>query len=287
MSVRRNIRLRKEFLYQQGLRGKEKEDYAKKKVIREALRDGKNIPGELRDEAMILKNKIDLDDARTGQESTHIDDEYASAGVVDPKICVTTSHDPSSRLKQFVKEVKLMFPNSQRVNRGNGRLTEFVDAIRASDFTDLIIVQETRGEPDGMLVCHLPYGPTAHFNLSGTVMRHDMEDTVPMSEQYPHLIFDNFTSKVGDRVMTMLKHLFPVPKADNKRVMTFSNKEDYISFRHHTYSREGGDIELEEIGPRFEMKLFKITLGTVEQREADIEWVYRPYMNTSKNQTVL
>lgn len=34
---------------------------------------------------------------------THMDDEYAWAGVEDPKVVVTTSHDPSSRLKQFAK----------------------------------------------------------------------------------------------------------------------------------------------------------------------------------------
>ena len=36
---------------------------------------------------------------------THRDDEYAWAGVEDPKIVVTTSHNPSSRLKQFAKVI--------------------------------------------------------------------------------------------------------------------------------------------------------------------------------------
>ena len=35
--------------------------------------------------------------------TTHVDDEYAWCGVEDPKIVVTTSHNPSSRLKQFAK----------------------------------------------------------------------------------------------------------------------------------------------------------------------------------------
>ena len=35
--------------------------------------------------------------------TTHVDDEYAWCGVEDPKIVVTTSHTPSSRLKQFAK----------------------------------------------------------------------------------------------------------------------------------------------------------------------------------------
>lgn len=59
------------------------------------------------------------------------------------------------------------------------------------------------------------------------VLRHDIGDkkTVgTVSEAYPHLIFDNFTSKLGVRVGNILKHLFPVPKADSKRVLTFANQ---------------------------------------------------------------
>lgn len=38
-----------------------------------------------------------------------------------------------------------------------------------------------------------------------------------VSEAYPHLIFDAFTSKLGERCANILKHLFPVPKDDSKR----------------------------------------------------------------------
>ena len=34
------------------------------------------------------------------------------------------------------------------------------------------------------------------------------------------------------QVMNILKYLFPVPKDDSKRVITFSNKDDHISFRY-------------------------------------------------------
>jgi U3 small nucleolar ribonucleoprotein protein IMP4 len=47
-----------------------------------------------------------------------IDDEYKNAGMFDPKIAVTTSRDPSSRLKQFAQEIRLIFPNAIRLNRG-------------------------------------------------------------------------------------------------------------------------------------------------------------------------
>ena len=53
---------------------------------------------------------------------------------------------------------------------------------------------------DGLVICHLPFGPTAYFTLSNTVMRHDVPDIGTMSEAYPHLVFHNFTSKLGERV---------------------------------------------------------------------------------------
>ena len=53
---------------------------------------------------------------------------------------------------------------------------------------------------DGLVVCHLPYGPTASFTLSNTIMRHDIPDVGTMSEAFPHLVFHQFTSKLGKRV---------------------------------------------------------------------------------------
>ena len=47
----------------------------------------------------------------------------------------------------FPKELRLIFPNSQRLNRGNYVLSQLVQACRANEVTDLILVHEHRGEP--------------------------------------------------------------------------------------------------------------------------------------------
>ena len=135
MTTRRNLRLRREYLYRKSLEGKEKELYDRKRRIQKALSEGKEIPTELRDEAKALQDDAANDDAETSQWRDHKDDEYAQAGVRDPKICVTTSRDPSSRLKAFSKEVRLIFPNSQRINRGNTQVKELVEVCRNNDFT--------------------------------------------------------------------------------------------------------------------------------------------------------
>jgi U3 small nucleolar ribonucleoprotein protein IMP4 len=55
-------------------------------------------------------------------------------------------------------------------------VSELVESCRQHDYTDLVVVHEHRGEPDGMVVCHLPYGPTAYFGIFNTVLRHDIGD---------------------------------------------------------------------------------------------------------------
>ncbi len=234
-----------------------------------------------------MRHQVDLEDDNTAVPRTHADDEYARASEADPKILITTSRDPSSRLTQFSKELKLLFPNAQRVNRGGLVISELVESCRAHDYTDLVIAHEHRGEPDGLVVCHLPYGPTAYFGIFNAVLRHDIGDKAEVgtvSEAYPHLIFDNFGSKLGARVTNILRHLFPAPKQDAKRVLTFANRDDFISFRHHTYEMPRGakSLELKERGPRFEMKLYQIKLGTIDQGHAENEYVLRSYVRSAK-----
>ena len=132
-----------------------------------------------------------------------------------------------------MQEIRLMIPNAQRLNRGHYVVGQLVEACRANDVTDLVIIHEHRGIPgecyhigsdlhrhsflstdweglhdrcvyviiiDSLVICHLPYGPTATFTIYNTVMRHDIPNVGTMSEAFPHLIFHNFKTKLGERV---------------------------------------------------------------------------------------
>ena len=133
MAIRRNARLRREYLYKKSLEGKEKEQFERKERLKQALQEGKQIPADLAKDAGKLRAELEMDDLRTSVPRSHVDDEYALAGVRDPKVdgvdgevsqvgvqlcapvflrsqvCITTSRDPSSRLKQFTSEVSCGF----------------------------------------------------------------------------------------------------------------------------------------------------------------------------------
>ena len=247
------------------------------------------MPSELRGEADRLMAEAALDGVPDDGEAaaSGVDSEYANAGVADPRVLITTSHDPSSKLTQFLKEVKLIVPNAQRMNRGGHTVKTIVDTCRAEGFSDLVVLQEHRGVPDGLIVSHMPYGPTAYFGLHNVVMRHEIPDRPKVSEAFPHIVLHNLSTKIGERVGTILKHLFPVPKPDSRRVVSFVNQADFVSFRHHVYAPDKADVTLLEAGPRFELKLYQIKLGTLDQTEVENEWVLRPYMNSAKKRRAL
>merc|ERR1712137_194072 len=285
--IRRYARQRREYLYRKSLEGKEKVEYEKKQKLRKALAEGKEIPTELQDEVDRLSKQIQLENETSQKLQSIVDDEYANCGIEDPTVFITTSRNPSSRLAQFAKEIRLVIPNAQIMNRGGHTISEIIATCKAKGVTDVIVLHETRGQPDGLIISHLPFGPTAFFGLSNCVLRHDIDNVAPLSLAYPHLIFHNISTKLGERTSNILKYLFPVPKDESKRVITFANDNDFISFRHHVYEKEGRDVELEEVGPRFEMKLYQIRLGTLDQEEADVEWALRPFMNTSRKRHAL
>eukprot|EP00127_Corallochytrium_limacisporum_P006783 Clim_evm53s235 gene=Clim_evmTU53s235 len=286
--LRRRIRERKEYLYRKSLEDTERQTLDRKRMIKEAIREGKAIPTELRAEEQRLREEIELEDEGHNEPRSIIDDEYAKSNY-DPNVVVTTSRDPSSKLKQFAKEIRLLVPNSRRINRGNYVMKDLVETCTGQGITDLIILHEHRGVPDGMIVSHLPMGPTAYFSLSNVVMRHDVVDLqgTTVSERYPHLIFEGIQTRVGKRIQQILTHLFPIPSADSDRTLAFVNKSDFITFRHHNHKKDKSQIELFEVGPRFDLKPYRIALGTVDALEADDEWVSRPYMRTARKRREL
>lgn len=63
----------------------------------------KPIPNDLKSVALDLQHTLEWDDLASEQVTSHEDDEYRWAGVEDPKVVITTSRDPSARLKMFAK----------------------------------------------------------------------------------------------------------------------------------------------------------------------------------------
>ena len=282
MWQRRQARQRRDYLYRRALTLRDAEIAEKRAALKASLASGKPLAPAIGNDAR-LREDYRFDETRaerTTEEELGLDDEYAQlSGVVDPRVLVTTSRDPSSRLAGFAKEMRLLLPTSIRLNRGNLVLPALVSSATAAGLSDLILLHEHRGTPTALTVSHFPHGPTASFSLHNVMLRHDIPGSArgTVSESYPHLIFDGFTTKLGQRLVTVLKHLFPPrdPLASRKlgsRTVTFKNIEDSIEVRHHVFVKTAYDsVELAEVGPRLTMRLFEIRAGTLENKDGDVE----------------
>lgn len=296
---RKQARQRRDYLYRRALLLRDAEISEKRAKLRASLASGKPLDATIANDKALRKD-YEYDESRpdlTTNEELELDDEYAQlSGIVDPRVLVTTSRDPSARLAAFAKEIRLLLPTAVRLNRGNLILPDLVKSAQSAGLSDIILLHEHRGTPTALTLSHFPHGPTVSFSLHNVVLRHDIPGSVrgTVSESYPHLIFDGFTSQLGERVVKVLKHIFPPREAitsKNKvghRVVTFKNIEDSIEVRHHVFVRTGYDsVELSEVGPRMTMRPFEIRSGTLENKDGDVEWHLTQYTRTAKKKNYL
>lgn len=271
----------------------------KRAQLRASLASGKPLDPSISNDKSLRKD-YQYDESAPdlkAEEQLDLDDEYAQlSGVVDPRVLVTTSRDPSARLSAFAKEIRLLLPTSIRMNRGNLVLPDMVRSAQSAGLSDIVLLHEHRGTPTALTLSHFPHGPTVSFSLHNVVLRHDIPGSVrgTVSESYPHLIFDGFTTALGRRLVKILKHIFPPREAitnKNKmgnRVVTFKNMDDSIEVRHHVFVRTGYDsVELAEVGPRMTMRAFEIRGGTLENKDGDVEWHLTQYTRTAKKKNYL
>ncbi|KAL2003142.1 hypothetical protein VTN02DRAFT_4924 [Thermoascus thermophilus] len=298
--LRRQARERRDYIYRKALLLRDASIAEKRAKLKASLASGKPLDPSIANDKKLREDfkydeSLESNDKQSKDaDLLDVDDEYAlTSGLIDPRPLVTTSRNPSARLSTFAKEIRLLLPTSIRLNRGTLVLEDMVASANAAQLTDMVLLHEHRGTPTAITISHLPHGPTASFSLHNVVLRADIPNAMrgTVSESYPHLIFEGFKTKLGKRVVQILKHLWP-PREPGKmgnRVVTFMNREDSIEVRHHVFVKTGyKDVELAEVGPRMTMRLFEIRGGTLEKNAGgDVEWALTQYTRTSRKKDYL
>ena len=156
-------------------------------------------------------------------------------------------------------------------------------------------------------------GPTAFFKVSNVILSADVPDHGSASSHVPELVLNGFSTRLGHRAGRFLGSLFPHnAQFRGRQVATFHNQRDYIFVRHHRYIFEesnkplvtpnegsgegGGDggsskdrkkkktkARLQELGPRFTLKLRWLQEGTFDTQFGEYEWIHkRKEMDTTR-----
>ncbi|KAI0228004.1 Ribosome production factor 1 [Lamellibrachia satsuma] len=141
-----------------------------------------------------------------------------------------------------------------------------------------------------MVLSHLPDGPTAHFKISNVRFSKELKNSGAMSHHKPEVILNNFNTRLGHSVGRLLASMFPHdPEFHGRRVVTLHNQRDFIFVRHHRYQfRNEKRAGLQELGPRFTLKLRSLQKGTFDSKFGEYEWVHKRHeMETSRRKFFL
>ena len=161
-------------------------------------------------------------------------------------------------------------------------------------------------------------GPTCHFKVSNVVTSQNIPNHGASTNHIPELNLHGFTTRLGHRVGRLLGSIFPHDaQFEGRQVATFHNQRDYIFVRHHRYvfeekktnkptaaspeTKHDGNVEideevqrqkaikdgvkarLQELGPRFTLKLRWIQSGTFDTQFGEYEFLHkRKEMDTTR-----
>uniref|UniRef100_A0A914C2Z7 Brix domain-containing protein n=1 Tax=Acrobeloides nanus TaxID=290746 RepID=A0A914C2Z7_9BILA len=262
--------------------------------IREKL--GDNAPPK--QEPRTIENTREPDDTMVqfdDEEVMHDEayDEFASYfnREVQPKVLLTTSPKAKVNTWKFCFELKKCIPTAELFSRKDVPIKKIIKQAKEKGFTDIVIVHEDRKKPNGIVISHLPEGPTAYFKINSLKYSKEIKGVGESTSHNPEVILNNFNTRLGHTIARMLVSLFPQnPEFRGRRAVTFHNQRDYIFFRHHRYEfkREGEKAALHELGPRFTLRLKWLQKGTFNTREGEYEWVLKRHeMETSRRRFFL
>ncbi|KAG9563911.1 Brix-domain-containing protein, partial [Aureobasidium melanogenum] len=217
----------------------------------------------------------------------------------DPKVLVTTSIN--SFLHQEAALLTSLFPNSVYIKRTahfhahKYSVSEISSFAANRNYTHVVILNEDQKKPAGLDIVHLPHGPMFHFSISNWVEGSKLPGHGNPTSHDPELILNNFRTPLGLLTAHLFRQIFPPqPQIQGRQVVTLHNQRDYIFVRRHRYvfrdkrateksivGPDGKLVEgvediragLQELGPRFTLKLRRIDKGI--QRRSGQEWEWK------------
>ncbi|KAG8894690.1 hypothetical protein FRC01_012813 [Tulasnella sp. 417] len=187
-----------------------------------------------------------------------------------PKVLITTSPYATAPTWAFCDELVGVFPGAQFFKRRKKSFRSAAPPLGTvagwavkRGYSSLMVVNEDHHKPNALTIVHLPSGPTAYFKLTSVELTREIYGHARASPHYPELVLNNFVTRLGHTVGRMFQTLFPpMPEFEGRQVVTLHNQRDFLFFRRHRYMFKSTDrTALQEIGPRFTLKLRSLKTG--------------------------
>jgi len=245
----------------------------------------KLIPKTLENTREFDETTVDINDNEIKEDEAT--DEFAEyfKGNQNPKVFITTNFKGAPKTRDFCKNFCQAFPSAEYHPRFQTTVKDLIAEGIKRNYTDMIFVTDFKKKITGMMIIHLPNGPTATFSCDDVRLSKDIEDSGTPAKVKPEIILNNFNTRLGHTIGRMFASLFPPqPNFKGRQVATFHNQRDFIFFRYHRYIFESKDsVRMQELGPQFTLKLKTLQKGLFNPEQGEYEWISKPDLLSSKN----
>ncbi|KAF7971303.1 hypothetical protein HWV62_21466 [Athelia sp. TMB] len=183
-----------------------------------------------------------------------------------PKVLITTGPQASKATYGFCDELVGVIPGAKFIRRKRGKgfeMGRIAGWAAGRGYGCLCVVNEDTKKPNAITLVHLPAGPTAYFKLTSVELTKDIFGHARATPHNPELVLNGFVTRLGHAVGRMFQTLFPpMPEFQGRQVVTLHCQRDFLFFRRHRYAfRSEEKVALQEIGPRFTLKLRSLRKG--------------------------
>lgn len=227
------------------------------------------------------------------------------------KLLITTTidstlHHEAELLTRFFPNSDYIRRTSHKYRSHRPSIRDICTGAHGRGYTAVMILGEDKKRPSSLQIVHLPPSPSkdANGNLQfGPTFTFSIKHFVPPSRiaghgnptpHFPELLLNNFRTPLGLLTASLFRTLFPpAPEVEGRNVVTFHDQRDYIFVRRHRYvfrnrketeknvvgsdgkvvkGAEGIRTGLQELGPRFTLKLRRVDEGVGRVSKRVWEW---------------
>ncbi|TRX90724.1 hypothetical protein FHL15_008303 [Xylaria flabelliformis] len=185
-------------------------------------------------------------------------------------VLITTGLD--STLHHVAETFASIIPNSKYVRRSAHKyghkysVREISKFAENRGFSSLLVIREDNKKPIGLDIVDIPSKITFHFSISSWVEGRKLPGHGNATNHYPELLLNNFATPLGLVTAKVLQTLFPsTPELAGRQYIIRDKKatEKSVVGPDGTEMKGVENIRagLQELGPRFTLKLRRIDKG--------------------------
>lgn len=133
------------------------------------------VPRTIENTAILDETVLLPDDKEVNQDDKTDEFSLNFCASASPRVLITSSNRPSLKSHLFMRELSKCIPNSCIRLRRDIDVKKLLPVAARRGYTAVVIVNEDRKIPNGLLIIHLPEGPSMHFKMTSFTRGYDIK----------------------------------------------------------------------------------------------------------------